>query len=87
MSMNIYLSLSSESLMTHAMVFTGVDLDPETKQPLRFRIENSWDEKVGDKGYFSCSTEYFDEFVYQVSFEYKIVHVCFLCGLLCFPFY
>ncbi len=55
----------SDSLMTHAMVFTGVDLD-EQKQPQRFRIENSWGEKNGDKGYYSCSKAWFDEYVYQI---------------------
>lgn len=31
-----------ESLMTHAMVFTGVHLDPVTGNPIRWRVENSW---------------------------------------------
>jgi bleomycin hydrolase len=55
-----------ESLMTHAMVFTGVDVDPETKKVKKFRVENSWGEKGGDKGYFSMSSKWFDEYNYQV---------------------
>ncbi len=31
----------SESLMTHAMVLTGVDLD-DNEQPLKWKVENSW---------------------------------------------
>ena len=40
----------SESLMTHAMVLTGVDLD-ENGKSLKWKVENSWGDKVGNKGY------------------------------------
>ena len=30
-----------ESLMTHVMVFTGVDLDNNDK-PIKWKVENSW---------------------------------------------
>ncbi|MCI9229868.1 MAG: C1 family peptidase, partial [Lachnospiraceae bacterium] len=39
-----------ESLMTHAMVFQGVNLDEDGK-PNRWRVENSWGEEPGEKGY------------------------------------
>ena len=61
----------SESLMTHAMVLTGVDLaengelDADGK-PLKWKVENSWGEKVGDKGYFVASDAWMDEFTYQI---------------------
>jgi len=64
--------LFGESLMTHAMVFTGVDLD-EHNNPTRFRIENSWGEKYGDKGYYSCSVEWFKEYVYQIVLPKDVV--------------
>lgn len=38
----------SESLMTHAMVLTGVDLD-ENGKPLKWKVENSWEKKLGKK--------------------------------------
>lgn len=38
----------SESLMTHAMVLTGVDLD-ETGKPLKWKVENSWEIKLETK--------------------------------------
>lgn len=55
----------SESLMTHAMVLTGVDL-AENGEPLKWKVENSWGEKVGDKGYFVASDAWMDEFTYQI---------------------
>lgn len=54
-----------ESLMTHAMVFQGVNLDEDGK-PNRWRVENSWGEKAGEKGYYVMSDAWFDEFMYQV---------------------
>lgn len=55
-----------QSLMTHAMVFTAVDLD-EQGNPLYWRIENSWGDTMGKKGYFTASAKWVEEFVYQVS--------------------
>ena len=42
----------NESLMTHAMVLTGVDLDADGK-PIKWKVENSWGDKVGQKGTLS----------------------------------
>lgn len=55
----------SESLMTHAMVLAGVDLD-EKGQAKKWKVENSWGEKVGDKGYFVASDAWMDEYTYQI---------------------
>ncbi|CZA65979.1 aminopeptidase C [Streptococcus suis] len=55
----------SESLMTHAMVLTGVDLD-DNEQPLKWKVEDSWGDKVGDKGYFVASDSWMDEYTYQI---------------------
>ena len=54
-----------ESQMTHAMLFTGVDLDANDK-PIKWRVENSWGNKVGDKGYHIMSYQWFDEYNYEV---------------------
>ena len=59
-----------DSAMDHAMVITGVNLDADGK-PDRWKIENSWGEDVGKKGYFIASDKWFDEFVYQVIIEKK----------------
>mgnify|MGYP006421952421 FL=1 len=54
-----------ESQMTHAMLFTGVDLDVDDK-PIKWRVENSWGDKVGEKGYHIMSDQWFDEYNYEV---------------------
>ena len=55
----------SESLMTHAMVLAGVDLDADGK-PVKWKVENSWGDKVGQKGYFVASDAWMDEYTYQI---------------------
>ena len=55
----------AESLMTHAMVLTGVDLD-EVGQPRKWKVENSWGDKVGTDGYFVASDAWMDEYTYQI---------------------
>ena len=55
----------SESLMTHAMVLTGVDLD-ENGKAKKWKVENSWGDKVGNKGYFVASDAWMDEYTYQI---------------------
>ncbi len=56
--------LSGESLMTHAMVFTGVD--EVDGQPRRWRVENSWGDEIGDKGFFTMDDDWFTDFVFEV---------------------
>jgi len=53
-----------ESLMTHAMVLTGVDIIDD--QAKKWKVENSWGEKVGEKGFFVMSDEWMDEYTYQI---------------------
>jgi bleomycin hydrolase len=56
-----------ESMMTHAMVFTGCDVSGNAVKKLR--VENSWGPAYGGsvaKGYASMSSDWFDEYVYQV---------------------
>ena len=54
-----------DSQMTHAMLFTGVDLDSKNS-PKKWRVENSWGIKGGDKGYHIMSDNWFDEYNYEV---------------------
>ena len=55
------------SAMNHAMVLTGVHL--EAGKPVRWKIENSWGDKRGEKGYYVCSDTWFDAYVYQAAIE------------------
>ncbi len=54
-----------QSQMTHAMVFQGVNLD-ESGAPTRWRVENSWGDEPGMKGYYVMSDAWFNEYMYQV---------------------
>ena len=54
-----------DSQMTHAMLFTGVDIDSKNK-PKKWRVENSWGNKGGDKGYHIMTDKWFDEYNYEV---------------------
>ncbi len=53
-----------QSAMNHAMVITGVNLD-EDGNPTKWKIENSWSDEKGSKGYFVMSDSWFDKYVYQ----------------------
>lgn len=53
-----------ESLMTHAMVLTGVDI--VDGKSTKWKVENSWGEKVGDNGFFVASDDWMDEYTYQI---------------------
>jgi len=54
-----------ESAMTHAMVFTGVDV--VDGKPRRWRVENSWGDEVGKKGFFLMNDSWFDEYVFEIA--------------------
>ncbi|KAL4244009.1 Cysteine proteinase 1, mitochondrial [Abortiporus biennis] len=57
---------TGESQMTHAMVISGVHIDPTTNKILRYKVENSWGPDAGQKGFYVMSDKWFDQFVYQV---------------------
>lgn len=60
-----------ESMMTHAMAINGVHLEDE--KPVRWKVENSWGEENGEKGFFSMTDAWFNEFVYQVVVDKKLL--------------
>ena len=62
---------TGEGAVSHAMTLTGVDVVDDT--PTKWKVENSWGEENGDKGYFVMTQDWFDEYVYEV-----VVHKRFL---------
>lgn len=62
---------TKESQMTHAMVLTAVHVVDD--KPVRWRVENSWSDRVGDKGYFVMSDAWMDQFVYQAVVDPAVV--------------
>ncbi|MFQ5845907.1 MAG: C1 family peptidase, partial [Planctomycetota bacterium] len=58
--------LCHETQMTHAMLFTGVDVADGA--PRRWRVEHSWGEKdQGRKGFYAMNDSWFDEYVFEVA--------------------
>ncbi len=54
-----------ESLMTHAMLFTGVDVVDGRAR--RWRVENSWGDENGQQGYYSMNDSWFDEYTFEIA--------------------
>ena len=58
-----------ESTINHTVVITGVNLDGD--RTTKWKIENSFGDKVGNKGYFVASDTWFDKYAYQVVINKK----------------
>lgn len=58
-----------QSAMNHAMVLTGVNL--KDGKPDRWKIENSWGDKIADKGYFTASDTWFEKYMYSAAVNRK----------------
>ena len=55
-----------QSLMTHAMLFTGVDVAEGTTR--RWRVENSWgSDRSGRKGFYTMNDSWFDEYMFEIA--------------------
>jgi len=55
-----------ETFMTHAMLFTGVDMVGD--RPRRWRVENSWgEEESGRKGFYVMNDNWFDEHMFEIA--------------------
>jgi bleomycin hydrolase len=57
--------LHGETQMTHAMLFTGVDLVDDV--PRRWRVENSWGDEKADSGFWTMNDNWFGEHVFEVA--------------------
>tara|TARA_B100000609_G_scaffold30103_1_gene21254 strand:+ start:4534 stop:5625 length:1092 start_codon:yes stop_codon:yes gene_type:complete len=58
--------IHGQTVMTHAMLFTGVDvIDGE---PRKWRVENSWGVKdSGEKGFFVMNDSWFDDYMFEIA--------------------
>jgi len=54
-----------ETLMTHAMLFTGVDVVDGRAR--RWRVENSWGADNGQKGFYIMNDSWFDEYTFEIA--------------------
>ena len=52
--------------MTHAMLFTGVNVDADGK-PNRWRVENSWGDANGKKGFYTMNDNWFNHHMFEIS--------------------
>ena len=59
-----------DSAMTHAMLITGYNMG-EDGSPDRWKIENSWGDERGKKGYYIIGKKWFDQYVYQAVINKK----------------
>ncbi|WP_199833829.1 aminopeptidase C [Streptomyces sp. NRRL B-3648] len=57
--------LHHDTQMTHAMLFTGVDV--VDGNPRRWRVENSWGEEKADKGFWTMNDSWFGEHVFEIA--------------------
>lgn len=48
----------------HAMALVGVDV--RDGKPVKWKVENSWGKKAGDKGYFTITEDWFGLHVYEL---------------------
>ena len=53
--------------LNHAMAFTGVNLTEAG--PDRWKVQNSWGQDCGSKGYFVISDAWFDRYVYTATLD------------------
>ncbi len=60
-----------ESAMTHAMLFTGVDVVDGAAR--RWRVENSWGDENGQKGYYTMNDSWFDEYVFEIAVPRRVL--------------
>lgn len=57
--------LHGATCMTHAMLFTGVDV--VAGKPRRWRVENSWGTEKADKGFYLMNDSWFAEHMFEIA--------------------
>ena len=60
---------TGEGSATHDMTLVGVDED--NGEIRKWKVENSWGDKYGHKGFYEMSQKWFEEYVYDVVVDKK----------------
>ena len=62
-----------QTVMTHAMLFTGVDVVETAtgRKPRRWRVENSWGDENGRKGFYVMNDSWFDQYMFEIATHKK----------------
>lgn len=68
-----------QTMMTHAMLFTGVDV--YEGRPRRWRVENSWGDDSGQKGFYTMNDNWYDEHMFEIASPKKYLTEKMLEGL------
>ena len=68
-----------QTMMTHAMLFTVVDV--YEGRPRRWRVENSWGDDSGQKGFYTMNDNWYDEHMFEIASPKKYLTEKMLEGL------
>ena len=68
-----------QTMMTHAMLFTGLDV--VDGKPRRWRVENSWGDDSGEKGFYTMNDNWYDEHMFEIATSRKYLSKKMLDGL------
>ena len=69
----------SQTMMTHAMLFTGVDV--VNGRARRWRVENSWGTETGQKGYYTMNDSWYDEYMFEIAAPTSYLNEKMVAGL------
>ena len=69
----------NQTMMTHAMLFTGVDV--VNGRPRRWRVENSWGADTGQKGYYTMNDSWYDQYMFEIAAPTSYLNEKMLAGL------
>lgn len=61
-----------QAAMNHAMCIVGVDL--KRGRPIRWKIENSWGDASGERGFYIMSESFFRAFTFQAAIKKKYLN-------------
>ena len=69
----------NQTMMTHAMLFTGVDV--VNGRARRWRVENSWGGKTGQKGYYTMNDSWYDQYMFEIAAPTSYLNEKMVAGL------